>query len=63
MRDLKGIFTNVEELENLDSLFSIFFIMKYLLSLGDTKLIETLLSNDFYLFTFGALECKQRLIQ
>jgi len=33
-----------------------------MLSLQDSKLIETLLSKDFYLDTFGALECKYLLI-
>ena len=35
-----------------------FIIYKCLLSLGDSKLLETILSNDFYVCTFGALECK-----
>lgn len=34
-----------------------------MLSLGDSKLIETLLSKDFYLDTFGALECKVFIIK
>jgi hypothetical protein len=38
-------------------LFQIFAIYKGLLSLGDRKVIEVLLSNAFYLDTFGALEC------
>lgn len=38
-------------------LFSIFMIYKGFLSLGDSKIIETLMTNDFYLDTFGALEC------
>ena len=33
-----------------------------MLSLGDTKLIETMLSQEYYLDTFGALECKYHII-
>lgn len=33
-----------------------------MLSLGDTKLIESLLSPEFYMDTFGALECKSYFI-
>ncbi len=40
----------------------IFAIYKGLISLGDRKVIEVLLSNEFYLDTFGALECKHRKI-
>jgi len=35
-----------------------FHFFKALLSLNDTKLLETLLSKDFYMLTLGALECK-----
>jgi hypothetical protein len=58
VRKLKEIFETSEELGSQDNLFSLFFIYKYMLSLGDTKIIECLLSQDFYLSTFGALECK-----
>jgi hypothetical protein len=34
-----------------------FFIVKTLLSLGERKLIEMMLSDEYYLFTFGCLEC------
>lgn len=53
---MKEIFTTSEDLSSTENLFNLFYIYKYMLSLGDSKLIETLLSNDFYLETFGALE-------
>ncbi len=58
MRKLTEILETSEELESYESLFNLFYITKYMLQLCDTKLIETLLSNDFYLTTFGCLECK-----
>ena len=51
------IFDKAEELENQDTLFLMFHFFKGALSLGDSKLIETLLSKDFFMTTLGALEC------
>lgn len=50
--------STTEELHNIETLVNLFFIYKSMLSLGDTKLIETMLSQEYYLDTFGALECK-----
>jgi hypothetical protein len=58
LRKLDIIFGDCESLENLEALFSFFAIIKGLISLGDRKVIEVLLSNQFFLLTFGALECK-----
>ena len=57
LRQLKTIFDDVEDSLSIANLMLIFSIYKSLISLGDKKLIETLLSNQFYLDTFGALEC------
>ena len=54
---MSDLFDKAEELENQETLFLMFQFFKGVLSLGDTKLIETLLSADFYLTTLGALEC------
>ena len=56
LRKLHEMFEKAEDLMNFEALFNIFFIYKYMISLGDSKLIETIMSKDFYLFTFGALE-------
>lgn len=61
MKKLHDIFTTVDELENHEALFNLFYIYKYMLSLGDTKLIEVLLSKEFFMDTLGALECKSYL--
>ena len=61
LRKLKDIFETSEELNSQENLFSLFFIYKYMLSLGDTKIIETLFSQDYYVSSFGALECKSSL--
>ena len=52
------IFETSEEMDNYESLFNLFYITKYMLQLGDNKLIEVMLSNEFYLTIFGCLECK-----
>lgn len=62
LRKLHDIFDKAEDLVNYEALFNIFFIFKYMISLGDSKLIETLISQDFYLDTFGALEYDPELI-
>jgi len=58
LKKLTEIFETSEEMENFESLFNLFYITKYMLQLGDSKLIETMLSNEFYLTIFGCLECK-----
>lgn len=59
---MKEIFEKAEELENQDTLFLMFHFFKGVLSLGDSKLIETLLSKDLFMTTLGALECKSLII-
>lgn len=54
------IFETSEEMDNYESLFNLFYITKYMLQLGDNKLIEVMLSNEFYLTIFGCLECKYK---
>jgi hypothetical protein len=58
LEKLKDIFDTAEDMLSLNVLFSLFYIYKYMISLGDNKLIETLLSPEHYTQTFGALECK-----
>lgn len=41
---LADIFTTSEDMQNFETLFALFYIYKYMLSLGDTKLIEILVS-------------------
>lgn len=36
--------------------------MRYIANLADYELFELLVSNQFYLFIFGALECKLYII-
>ena len=55
------IFETSEEMDNYESLFNLFYITKYMLQLGDNKLIEVMLSNEFYLTIFGCLECKYNI--
>ena len=40
-----------------EALFTLFYIVKCLLGLGDIKVIDILVSKEHYLDTFGALEC------
>lgn len=55
---MEELFEKAEDLENQETLFLMFSFFKGALSLGDTKLIETLLSAEFFMTTLGALECK-----
>ena len=57
LRKLRDIFNTSEDIQNIETLFHLFNIYKAMLSLGDTKIIECLLSQEYYLDTFGALEC------
>ena len=56
LKKLHELIDKAEDLQNYDVLFNIFYIYKNMISLGDSKLIETLVSKDFYLDTFAALE-------
>lgn len=51
------IFERAEDSENQDTLFLMFHFIKGALSLGDSKLIDILLSKDLFMTTLGALEC------
>jgi hypothetical protein len=62
LRKLHDLIDKAEDLSNYDALFNIFFIYKYMISLGDSKLIETLMSKDFFLDTFAALEYDPELM-
>lgn len=46
---------NISQFEHLSLIFTIF---KNILYLADQNLLELLVSDDLYLITFGALECK-----
>mmetsp|Transcript_25265 Transcript_25265/g.29137 ORF Transcript_25265/g.29137 Transcript_25265/m.29137 type:complete len:642 (+) Transcript_25265:1-1926(+) len=53
---LQEVFTDLEDLECSDGLQKMFMVFKALLNISDIRLLETLLSNKYYLTTFGALE-------
>jgi hypothetical protein len=55
---LAASFKEAEELQNAEALYSIFYIYKNIVSHGDQKVVETLLSDDYYIDFFGALESK-----
>jgi hypothetical protein len=54
-----GIDPKNSQFENLSLIFSIF---KNIFFIADQNTLELLLSDDIYLITFGALECKKKLI-
>ena len=54
---MEELLETAEEQENNDALVNLFIIYKSILSLGESKVIETMLSNDHFMGTFGALEC------
>lgn len=53
--DVKDVENKNSHFENLNMIFTIF---KNLFAIADQNLIELLMSDDLYLITFGALECK-----
>ncbi|CDW88124.1 UNKNOWN [Stylonychia lemnae] len=63
LRRIQNLFEKAEELDAQEYLFYMFHFFKALLSLNDTKLIETLLSKDFFMVTLGALEYDPEVIQ
>ena len=63
MRKVCSLFDQAEGLEAQEHLFYLFHLFKGMLSLGDTKLIETLLSKEFFMFTLGALEYDPEVFQ
>lgn len=56
LKKLQEIFNTFEDLENEEGLQKIFLVYKSLLNIADMRLFETLLSDQYYLSTFGALE-------
>lgn len=56
LRKLKELFTVLEDLESEEGLQKIFLVFKAILNIADMKLYETLMSDKYYLTTFGALE-------
>lgn len=56
LRKLHDLFITLEDLESEDGLQKLFWVFKSLLNIADMKLYETLLSDKYYLTTFGALE-------
>ena len=56
LKKLADVFDKADNQQNLDQLVLLFYIYKLLLGLGDQRLIETLVSDQFYMSTFGALE-------
>lgn len=63
VRKVCSLFDQAEGLEAQEHLFYLFHLFKGMLSLGDTKLIETLLSKEFFMFTLGALEYDPEVFQ
>ena len=56
LQKLKEIFEILEDLESEEGLQKMFLVFKALLNISDIRLLETLLSEKYYLTTFGALE-------
>lgn len=53
---LAKTFIEAEDLENAEALFNIFYIYKNVVTYGDQKIVELLLSDEMYIDFFGALE-------
>ena len=51
------IFDKTEDLENVDMLTMLYYIYKGLVLLSHSRLIEIMFGDEYYLQTFGALEC------
>lgn len=56
LKALQELFNTLEDLESEEGLQKMFMVFKALLNISDMKLLETLLSDRYYLTTFGALE-------
>lgn len=56
--ELGKAFKEAEEQENAEALFDIFYIYKNIVTYGEQKVLECLLSDEFYLDMFGAFESK-----
>ena len=51
------IFDKTEDLENTDMLTMLYYIYKGLVMLSHSRLIEIMFGDEYYMQTFGALEC------
>jgi len=51
------LFGEVESNEESQKIESIFRVIRYVISVAESELLEVLLSDQYYLFTFGVLEC------
>lgn len=60
--ELGKAFREAETQENAEALFDIFYIYKNIVTYGEQKVLETLLSDEFYLEMFGAFERKLLLL-
>ena len=60
IRKLVPLVTMAEDLESLDDLHHLCNIMKMLVLLNDTQIIEHAVSDDMVMGVVGALECKQK---
>lgn len=60
IRRLVPLVTMAEDLESLDDLHHLCNIMKMLVLLNDTQIIEHVVSDDVVMGVVGALECKSR---
>lgn len=60
IRRLVPLVTMAEDLESLDDLHHLCNIMKMLVLLNDTQIIEHVVSDDVVMGVVGALECKSK---
>jgi len=58
LQNLLKVFRDCEDSEILDSLHIIHDIIHVLIFSEDVPLLELLLSDEYYLLVFGALECR-----
>lgn len=54
--ELGKAFREAEDLESAETLWSIFYIYKNIVTYAEQKVLESLLSDEFYLDMFGAFE-------
>ncbi len=56
LKELANLFHQVDELQDANKLFDTFNLYKSLIQMGESSLMELMLSEDLYEATFGALE-------
>jgi protein phosphatase-4 regulatory subunit 3 len=56
LKKLHELFEKLDDLESEDGLKKIFYVFKALINIADMKLYETLMSDEYYMTVFGALE-------